>query len=112
MSKNKRKHSWWFLMFALVAVVGCAKPATPTDADVVKAVIQRAISENCNVLTPSIRVVEKGKRQDDGSLPYRVRYTCMGSAKPAAGGQQGDRETLLNLYSTKDSDGKTVWLVR
>lgn len=103
-------------IIAIVAVtaviVGCSKKQPePTNADIVKAVIQKALSEKCNVLTPSIRIAAKGKRQQDGTIPYSVRYACMNPGKAGAS-RENEREATLSMYESKDSTGKIVWLAK
>ncbi len=106
MNTRGPKYVPWLIFILAFTVANCSKAPLPTDADVVKAVIARSISENCIVITPTIKFVEKGKRQADGTVVYRVKYTCMGSSKA---GQQSDREIVLIMYSVKDSDSKLVW---
>lgn len=86
----------------VVSLIGCTKKTAPTNADIVKAAIQRALSQNCNIVTPSISVVSKTANDDSWSIA--IRYQCGGMAN--AGNQ---REMTLRLTPSKDSSGRTVW---
>ncbi len=52
------------LVILAASLTGCTKKTAPTNADIVKAAIQRALSENCNIVTPSISVVSKTANDD------------------------------------------------
>jgi len=89
----------------VLSISGCTKSAAPTNVDIVKAVIQHEQGGTCNVLIPSINIVEKEKRKDDGSVPYHLKYKCMGTA-------MSERDVVLDMYQSKDDKGATVWLAR
>ncbi len=90
-----------FIVFT-VSLIGCAKKTGPTNADIVKAAIQRALTENCNIITPSISIVAKTIIGDASTIT--IHYQCGGVAN--AGTQ---REMTLRLAPSKDSSGRTVW---
>lgn len=95
------------VLFAALAInfAGCAKKTGPTNADIVKACIQRALTENCNIITPSISVVSKSISGDSSTIV--VHYQCGGVAN--AGVQ---REMTLQLVPSKDAAGRTVWTAK
>ncbi len=88
---------------ALALAAGCSRRKEPTDADIVKAAIQRAIGERCNIITPSIGIGAKISN-DDGSWTYLIRYQCAGLAQ---GGKK--REMTLRLAPSKGGAGSLGW---
>ena len=84
---------------------GCSMKKQPTNADIVKAAIQRAVNEQCNIITPSISVVSKTAVGDTWSIA--LRYQCGGLAN--AGKQ---KEMTLSLAPSRDSSGHTVWTTK
>lgn len=106
MGKKRIVLTFAVLFVALtVSVVGCAKKTEPTNADIVKAAIQRAISEKCNIITPSISVVSKTAQGDSWSIA--LRYQCGGLAN--SGKQQ---VMTLNFAPSRDSSGRTAWTTK
>jgi hypothetical protein len=93
------------LVVVAVNLTGCIKKKEPTNADIVKAAIQRAISEKCNIITPSISVVSKAV--EGASWSITLRYQCGGQAN--SGKQQ--LMTLL-LEPSRDGSGRTVWTAK
>lgn len=92
-------------MTLTVSLIGCAKKTGPTNADIVKAAIQRALTENCNIITPSIAIVSKTINDDSSTIA--IHYQCGGATN--AGTQ---REMTLRLVSSKDSSGRAVWTAK
>ncbi len=90
------------LVFLAVSLIGCTKKTEPTNADIVKGAIQRAISEKCNIITPTISVVSKTADGDSWSIA--LRYQCGGLAN--SGKQQ---LMTLRFVPSRDSSGRTVW---
>jgi hypothetical protein len=88
---------------AALAAAGCARKREPTDADVVKATIQRAVAERCNIVTPSIGIDAKSAN-GDGSWTYTVRYQCAGLAESGK-----KHELKLRLAPSKDAAGRLAW---
>jgi hypothetical protein len=109
----RRKAGYIGVLFAILAALaaGCSKTPEPTQADIVKAVIQQALKDNCRVMTPTIKVAAKGERREDGTTPYTVRYSCM-HAEKSGGDGRNVRQTILNLYQAHDSEGNPVWLAK
>ena len=105
MMTKKRIAVGLVVIIAMLAInlAACSKKKEPTNADIVRAAIQRAVSENCNIFSPSIGVVTKTS-SGDGSWTYRVRYECGGLAN--AGKQQ---EMTLRLVPSEDSSGRPGW---
>jgi hypothetical protein len=99
--------------FSLAIFSSCTKPAVPTNADIVKAVLQHEQGGSCVVFIPSINILGKEKRKDDGSIPYHLHYKCMGKAMtPKNENRDYERDVVLNMYQTRDNTGATLWLAR
>ena len=94
------------LGIVVAALWGCTKQKEPTNADIMKAAIQRAVSENCNIITPTIGVMEKAAN-NDGSWTFHLRYQCGGLGKSGK-----NQEMTLHLVAAQDDSGKTAWEAR
>jgi hypothetical protein len=110
---NMKKNLTLLFAIAAYAIVttSCSQPKSqaPTNADVVKSTIERALSENCTIHVPSIVIMKSTRNNDDGSWSYTVRYACMNKSGPVGSNRNDERMVLVQLRRSFDSTGNPVW---
>ena len=114
MKKNKAVLSMAVVLVACaISVIGCSpsRPQAPTNADLFKAVIERALNEKCSVHVPSIVILGSASNKEDATWSYAVRYACLGKSGPGQS-KSDEREMTVRLRRSQDSAGNTVWVAR
>ncbi len=102
------------LLFAFNAG-GCSKFFGPSNEEALKAINDSGLLKSSGfTVTSPVTIVEKGKKQADGTWPVKVRMTV--SFLSIKGGVPAQREmettpTFL-IYQAKDSAGHAVWSAR
>lgn len=83
----------------------------PSDENIVKALDDSGLlkSDNFSVTAPIV-ILEKGKKEKDGSWPVEVKLTLT----MIKSGQSKTIETTptFRIYTSKDSTGKTIWTAK
>jgi hypothetical protein len=90
-------------------VMGCSRLIGPSDEEVIKAIEDSGLLKSGGfTVTPPIVIVEKGKREQDGAWPVKVRLKL--TVKMTNGQTKHmDTTSQLRIFKDKDLTGKTVW---
>ncbi len=97
------------LIAAIFQVAGCTNLFGPSNEEVIKAINDSGLLKDGGfTITAPLKIVEKGKRAQDGSWPVKVKVT-MNMVMP--NGQTATRVTtpIFRIHKSKDSAGNTVW---
>ncbi len=89
--------------------IGCSRFFGPSDEEVLKAIEDSGLLKSGGfTVTSPIVIVEKGKREQDGAWPVKVRLKL---SVTMANGQTKQMETSpqFSTINAKDSTGKTIW---
>jgi hypothetical protein len=100
-----------FLITALIAsTAGCSKFSQPSDAEVLKAIDDSGIlkGESFTITSPLV-IVERGKQNQDGSWPVRVKMTLTMHLPDGKTTEPKENATYFRIFKAKDSAGHNVW---
>jgi hypothetical protein len=106
-----------FVMLTLILTVcilpACASPLRPpSDADIIKAIdgsgIMNRPDGSFTVVPPAV-VVEKGRRNKDGSWPVKVKFTLIYRMKDGQNSPPTETTTSFRIFQARAAMGKSVW---
>jgi hypothetical protein len=100
------------LIVLVVNVLGCSRISGPSDEEVIKAINDSGLFsggvEKFTLKSPIV-ILEKGRRNSDGSWLVKVKMTFTYTMVDGHESKLMDREPVFRLSKSKDSSGKTVW---
>ena len=99
-----------FLLFFACHKDASPEVSPPSNADIAMALIAYESAGNCNIIPMTVQVTERGKREEDGSWPLTVHYTCID--KSSGGAEKFEKQMSIKLRRSQDSSGKTEWGVK
>jgi hypothetical protein len=113
----------WVTSFFLVLTMivssflwpACTSNAQPTDEDIIKAIdasgtLSRA--DGSMSVIPPIVIVEKGKRNKDGSWPVKIKVTITYRMPDGQTSPPAQTITSFRIFRGKDNAGKSVWMAK
>ncbi len=89
--------------------------AQPSDADIIKAIDDSGIMKRPDgsfTVVPPVKIVEKGKRNKNGSWPVKVTFTLKYTMKDGRVPPPTETTTLFSIFETRDNEDKSVWNAR
>jgi len=94
-----------------VAVLVSACSVAPSDADVIKAVGQSDFfaGGHGHTLQEPVVVLERGKRNEDGTWPIKVKMKFTFRKNDGKGSTAMESSPLFKLRKIKDAAGKDEW---
>jgi hypothetical protein len=99
-------------VFALaVSVLVSACSVAPSDADVIKAVSQSDFftGGHGHTLQEPVVVLERGKRNKDGTWPVKVKMKFTFQKNGGKGSSAMESSPLFRIRKVKDAAGKDEW---
>jgi len=87
-------------------------PLKASDADIIKAIDDSGVmkrEDGSFEVVPPVKIVERGKRNKNGSWPVKVKLTLKYKMKGGKVSQPTETTSLFSITEEKDSAGKTVW---
>ncbi len=104
------------LVMLVFNVFGCSRfSSEPSDEDIIRAINESGLNKASGfTVTSPIVIVEKGKRQEDGSWPVKVKFKVRFILTKDGSSREVESETSpsYRIYKTKGSTGKSVWAAR
>ena len=84
----------------------------PSDGDIVKAIDDSGIMKRADgslTVVPPVTIVERGKRNKDGSWPVKVELTLTYKMKDGRKSPRTETTTSFRIFTAKGDAGKLVW---
>jgi len=110
--KSKVKYIALFLlvMVCTFSFSGCSKLFAPSDEEIIKT-ISGLFKGGYGELTlqSPIVVLEKGRRNKDGSWPVKVKVVFTSFVNKEKISSPTEQTLSFNFFKAKDSSGKTIW---
>ncbi len=110
-----RNRSILFIVLILAGVfvlnaVGCSGFSKPKDEEVIKAIDgSGALKGKGFTVTSPLVIVERGKRNADGSWPVRVKMTLTMLMPDGKISEPKENITPFKIYKVKDKTGREGW---
>lgn len=113
----RRKAMGFAMFFVLLALTlngaGCSRFSQPSDAEVLKAIDDSGILKgNSFTITSPVVIVERLKRNSDGSWPVRVKMTMTMLLPNGTVSEPRENITNFRIFKAKDGSGKNIWKSR
>jgi hypothetical protein len=103
-------------ILALVALVagvgGCSRFFGPSDQEILKAInASEKLKQTIFTVSSPIVIVDKGKRNPDGSWPVRVKMKITYTRHKDTDTWPAEQEIdpTFKIYKMKDDKGNTIW---
>lgn len=101
------------LLFAFSGSGVCAgSESKPSDKDIIKAIDDSGIMKRPDgsfAVVPPTTVVQRGKRNKDGSWPVKVKFTLTYKMKDGTISPPTETTTSFRIFRAKDDAGKPIW---
>jgi len=110
----KNKAAGFFITVLLLTLtmngVGCSRFFQPSDAEVLKAIDDSGVlKSNSFTITSPVVIVERLKRNNDGSWPVRVKMTIAIQMPNGKTSEPKENSTTFRISKSTDSAGRSVW---
>lgn len=86
-------------------------PLKASDEEIIKAIDDSGAlkrEDGSFVVVPPVKIVERGKRNRDGSWPIRAKFTIKVKMKDGKVSQPTETTSLFTISEEKDATGKSV----
>jgi hypothetical protein len=94
----------------IVGMSGCSWSTPPSDMEILKAIDESGVLKGKGfTVTSPVVVVEKGKRNKDGSWPVKVKMTMTMQLPNGKVSEPRDNMPIFRIFKTTDSAGRSVW---
>jgi hypothetical protein len=83
-----------------------------SDEEIIKTIDDSGVMKRADgkfTVVPPVKVVEKGKRNKNGSWPVKVKFTLTFKMKDGRISPPTETTTLFSIFEAKDNVGKSVW---
>lgn len=90
-------------------------PLKASDDDLIKAIDDSGVmkrEDGSLTVVPPIKIVERGKRNKNGSWPVKVKFTITYKMKDGKVSPPTETTSLFTIVEEKDPAGKSVWKAR
>lgn len=110
-----RKAADFTMLLVMLALtlngVGCSRLFQPSDAEVLTAIDNSGILKNNSsfTITSPVVIVERLRRNEDGSWPVRVKMTMTIKMMDGKISEPRENTTTFRIIKSTDSAGRSVW---
>ena len=99
------------ILVATGLVMGCSRFMGPSNEEALAAINDSSILKQPNIkLDSPIEILEKGKRGQDGSWPFKVKMTLKVTMIDGKTTKSITTTPTFRLMQKKDESGKVTWI--
>jgi hypothetical protein len=100
------------LILFLLTASGCSYFSRPSDEEVIGAIKESSFlnaAEGGVAMQSPIVILERGKKNPDGSWPVKVKLTFTFVMNNGKTSKPVERTPIFKIYKAGENAGKTVW---